>query len=189
MHFGFVLEMSNTALWNIDLLDTHLDLFHTDIPRKYFDIFKACFQDISLRHLQDKSWRHLEDVFSVTTFCLLRGLQDVLQDVKLLLWRGVEEIFKACLEDFLETFSRPTNVCLVVFWYPDDLWNKLNLYWTWLKTLVIWNSTVQLAYTQNLSPIQVMTWLNWFLSKRIQQDMSQPGSKFFKRTKNHKSNL
>ena len=128
MHFGFVLEMLNTALWNIDLLDTHLDLFHTDIPRKYFDIFKACFQDISLRHLQDKSWRHLEDVFSVTTFCLLRGLQDVLQEVKLLLWRGVEEIFKACLEDFLETFSRPTNVCLVVFWYPDDLWNKLNLY-------------------------------------------------------------
>ena len=181
--------MSNTALWNIDLLDTHLDLFHTDIPRKYFDIFKACFQDISLRHLQDKSWRHLEDVFSVTTFCLLRGLQDVLQDVKLLLWRGVEEIFKACLEDFLETFSRPTTVCLVVFWYPDDLWNKLNLYWTWLKTLVIWNSTVQLAYTQNLSPSQVITWLNWFLSKHIQQDMSQPGSKFFKRTKNHKSNL
>ena len=26
MHFGFALEMSDTDLWNIDLLDTYLDL-------------------------------------------------------------------------------------------------------------------------------------------------------------------
>ena len=27
MHSGFALEFSDTDLWNIDLLDTHLDLF------------------------------------------------------------------------------------------------------------------------------------------------------------------
>ena len=36
MHFGFALELSGIDLWNIDLLDTHLDLLDTDIPNKYF---------------------------------------------------------------------------------------------------------------------------------------------------------
>ena len=27
MHSGFALELSDTDLWNVDLLDTHLDLF------------------------------------------------------------------------------------------------------------------------------------------------------------------
>ena len=26
MHFGFALDLSDIELWNIDLLDTHLDL-------------------------------------------------------------------------------------------------------------------------------------------------------------------
>ena len=36
MHFGFALELSNIDLFNIDLLDTNLDLLDTDIPSKYF---------------------------------------------------------------------------------------------------------------------------------------------------------
>ena len=35
MHFGFALELSDIDLWNIDLLDIHLDLLDTDIPSKY----------------------------------------------------------------------------------------------------------------------------------------------------------
>ena len=34
MHFGFALDSSDIDLWNIDLLDTHLDLLDTDIPSK-----------------------------------------------------------------------------------------------------------------------------------------------------------
>ena len=36
MHSVFVLELLDIDLWNIDLLDTHLDLLETDIPNKYF---------------------------------------------------------------------------------------------------------------------------------------------------------
>ena len=36
MHFGFALELLDRDLWNIDLLDTHLDLLDTDIPGEYF---------------------------------------------------------------------------------------------------------------------------------------------------------
>ena len=32
MYFGFALESSNIDWWDIDLLDTHLDLLDTDIP-------------------------------------------------------------------------------------------------------------------------------------------------------------
>ena len=58
-------------------------------------------QDISSTHLQDMSSRHLRDVFSVTIFCLSRRLQDVLEGIKLLCWRRVENVFKAnkCLLD------------------------------------------------------------------------------------------
>ena len=45
MHFGFALDSSDIDLWNIDLLDTHLDLLDTDIPSKNFvclpDVFKT----------------------------------------------------------------------------------------------------------------------------------------------------
>ena len=44
-------------------------------------------QDISLRHLQDMSSRHLQDMSS-------RRLQDVLEDVKLLRWRRLQDVFK-----------------------------------------------------------------------------------------------
>ena len=36
MHFGFTLDSPDTDLWNIDLLDTNLDLLDADIPSKHF---------------------------------------------------------------------------------------------------------------------------------------------------------
>ena len=50
MHFGFALDSSDIDLLNIDLLDTHLDLFDTDLPSKHF----VCLQDVlkaSSRHV------------------------------------------------------------------------------------------------------------------------------------------
>ena len=117
MHFGFALELSDIDLWNIDLLDTHLDLLDTDIPSKYFaclhNVFKTSSRHVfktssrhvfktssrhvfktSSRHLQRNNFsssktssRRLQDVFA-------RRLQDVLEDVKLLRWRRVEDVFK-----------------------------------------------------------------------------------------------
>ena len=42
MHFGFALYSSAIDLWDIDLLDTNLDLWGTDIPSKHF----VCLQDV-----------------------------------------------------------------------------------------------------------------------------------------------
>ena len=36
MYLGFALDLSDIDLWNIDLLDTHVDLLNTDIPSKHF---------------------------------------------------------------------------------------------------------------------------------------------------------
>ena len=58
MHFGFALELSDIDLWNIDLLDTHLDLLGTDIPSILF------VSIVSSRRLQDMSSRHLQDISS-----------------------------------------------------------------------------------------------------------------------------
>ena len=61
MHFGFTLELSDIDLWNIDLLDTHLDLLDTDIPSILFVsiVYSTRLQDMSSRPLQDIPSRHL----------------------------------------------------------------------------------------------------------------------------------
>ena len=74
MNFGSAWELSDIDLWNIDLLDTHLDLLDTDIPSKYFVSFHSAFKTSS-RHVFNTSSRY------VTMFRLPRLLQDVLQDV------------------------------------------------------------------------------------------------------------
>ena len=75
MHFGFALELSDIDLWNIDLLDTHLDLLDTDIPSKYFvclhSVFKTSSRYVfktSSRHVFKTSSRHLEDVLKTWHF-------------------------------------------------------------------------------------------------------------------------
>ena len=50
MHFEFALDSSDIELWNIELLDTYLEVLDTGITSKYFvclrDVFKACLQDV-----------------------------------------------------------------------------------------------------------------------------------------------
>ena len=68
MHLGFALELSNVDLWNIDLLDTHLDLLDTDIPSKYF----ACLHNVfktSSRHVFKTSSRHVFKTSRKTQNC------------------------------------------------------------------------------------------------------------------------
>ena len=142
MHFAFALKLSDTDLWNKDLLDTHLDLLspdkYTDIPSKYFvclhKIFKRSSRHVfktSSRHVFKTSSRH---VFKTSSRRLQRNnfsssktssrcLQDVLEDVKMLRWRRVEDEFKRCLEDVLKTSSRPKNVCWVLV---KSKWKLLN---------------------------------------------------------------
>ena len=105
MHFGFALELSDIDLWNIDLLDTHLDLLDTDIPSKYFaclhNVFKTSSRHVfktssrhvfktSSRHAFKTSWRRLQRKTSCEVLkTSSRRLQDVLEDIKLLRWRRV----------------------------------------------------------------------------------------------------
>ena len=130
MHFGFTLDLPDIDLLSVDLLDqryTHLDLFVSKTPWRRLE-------DMSSRRLQDISSRRLQDILGVTIFrlqdilkmssrrfarCLqdifARRLQDVSEDEKLLRWRHVEDVLKACLEDVFKTSGRPKNVCWVCF--------------------------------------------------------------------------
>ena len=90
MHFGFALDLPDTDLSNIDLLDTHLVLLDTDIHNKYF----VCLQNVlqtSSRHVFKTSWRHLQR----SNFSSFKTSPRLLQDV-----------FKRYLQDVFETFSR-----------------------------------------------------------------------------------
>ena len=136
MHFGFALELSDIDLWNIDLLDTHLDLLDTDIPSKNFVclhsvfktsssyVFKTSSRHVfktssghvfktSSRHVFKTSSRHVFKTSSRrlqrNNFLSSRRLRDVLEDVKLLRWGRVEDVFKIS--------SRPTNV----FWVTTHM--------------------------------------------------------------------
>ena len=65
MHFGFALDLSDIDLWNIDLLDTHLDLLDTDIPRNILFVSETSsryLQDMSSGYLQVMSSRRLQDL-------------------------------------------------------------------------------------------------------------------------------
>ena len=106
MYFGFALELPDIDLWNIDLLDTHLDFLDTDIPSNYFvclhNVFKTSPRHVFKTSSRDVLKACLQDVFSVTSFRLSRSiqeifakcLQDILEEVKLLRWRHVEDVFK-----------------------------------------------------------------------------------------------
>ena len=66
MHFEFALDSSDIDLWNIDLLNTHLDLLDTDIFSKHFvslqDVWKTSTRHVfktSTRHIFKTSTRHI----------------------------------------------------------------------------------------------------------------------------------
>ena len=91
MNLGFAFDSSDKDLWDVDLLDTDLDLLDTNIPNQNF----AFLQDMSSRHLEvfKPSWRCLEDVFA----------------------RHLEDVFKTFwnrLEDVLKTYDPEENICL-----------------------------------------------------------------------------
>ena len=74
MHFGFVLDLSDIDLLNVDLLDqrsTHLDLSVSKTSsRRLQDVSSKRLQDMSSKRLQDMSSRRLQDMSS-------RSLEDV----------------------------------------------------------------------------------------------------------------
>ena len=132
MHFGFALELSDTDLWNIDLLDAHLDLLDTDIPSKYLlclhSVFKKSsrhFFKTSSKHVFKTSSRHvfktcLQDVFSVTIFrlprrlqatCLARCLQDVFKMSSRRPGRLKVASLKTCWKRLQDVFK--TKKCLL----------------------------------------------------------------------------
>ena len=131
MHFGCALDLSDIDLSNMDLLHqryTHLDLFVSKTSSRH--VFKTSSRHVFKTFLQDVFKTCLQDVICVTIFRFPRRLQGVfktfsemssrrfqdvfttsLQDEKLLHWRHVVDVFKACLEDVFKTFWRPANVC------------------------------------------------------------------------------
>ena len=58
-----------------------------------------------------------------------RRLQDVLEDVKLLRWRRVQDVFKTCLDGVFKTSSRPTNIC----------WDVITTTKSAFKRAISWN--------------------------------------------------
>ena len=110
MNFGSAWELSDIDLWNIDLLDTHLDLLDTDIPSKYFVSFHSAFKTSS-RHVFNTSSRY---VFKTSSRRLQRNnvsssktssrrLARCLQYVFKTSSRRLQDVFKTFLQDVFKT--------------------------------------------------------------------------------------
>ena len=113
MHFGFALHLPDIDLWNIDLLDTHLDFSDTDITSKYVylqDVLKTSSRydfKTSSRRLQSNNFLSsktssrrlggrkvvtLKMCWRRTNVCWVTTQQLLLSwDIKLLRWRCVED--------------------------------------------------------------------------------------------------
>ena len=91
MHFQFALDLSDTDLLNIDLLDqryTHLDLLDTDTPGKHF----VCLQDVfkmSSSHVFKTSSRYVFKTSSRYVFKM-----------------SLRHVFKTSSRHFFKTFWR-----------------------------------------------------------------------------------
>ena len=104
-----------------------------DMPWRYFE-------DMPWRRLEDISWRRLVHVFSVTTFCLRKRLQDVfkatwnyifedvLEKEKSLRCRRYADILKTYLEDIFKTSLRQAKFLLRISASNHDLLTNLNQY-------------------------------------------------------------
>ena len=125
MHFRLALELSDIDLWNIDLLDTHLDLLDTNIPGKDFiclhNVFKMSSRHVfktSSRHVFKTSSKHVfktlsRHVFKTSlshfqrnNFSSSKTSSRRLGRRKLLRWRRAEDVF--CLQDVFKA-----NKCLL----------------------------------------------------------------------------
>ena len=101
MHFGFGLVSSDIDLGNRDFLDAHLNLLDTDIPSKPFVSLQDALETSSRRHRRNNFLSS-----KTSSRRLVRCLQNVFEDKKLLRWRRVEDVFKRSW--------RPTNVCWAI---------------------------------------------------------------------------
>ena len=135
MYFGFALDLSGRDFWNIDLLDTHLNLLspdkYTDIPSKYFVCLQIIFRTSS-RHVFKTSSRHVFKTSSTHIFktssrhafkTSSRHLQDFLQDV---FETSLQDVFKTSsksLQDVLE------DVKLLRWRRVEDVFKTANVYW------------------------------------------------------------
>ena len=116
MHFGFALDLSDIDLWNIDLLDTHLDLLDTDIPSKYFaclhNVFKTSSRHVfktSSRHVFKTSSRHVFKTSSRHVF--KTSSRNVFKTSSRRLGRRKIVALKTCWRRLQDMYWRPTNVC------------------------------------------------------------------------------
>ena len=101
MHFGFGLVSSDIDLGNKYFLDAHLNLLDTDIPSKPFVSLQDALETSSRRHRRNNFLSS-----KTSSRRLVRCLQNVFEDKKLLRWRRVEDVFKRSW--------RPTNVCWAI---------------------------------------------------------------------------
>ena len=102
MNFGSAWELSDIDLWNIDLLDTHLDLLDTDIPSKYFVSFHSAFKTSS-RHVFNTSSRY---VFKTSSRRLQRNNVSSSKTSSRRLARCLQYVFKTSSRRFCKTSSR-----------------------------------------------------------------------------------
>ena len=125
MHFGFALELSDIDLWNIDLLDTHLDLLDTDITSKNFvclrDVLKTSsryvFKTFS-RHVFKMSSRH---VFK-TSWRRLQHNNFASSDTS---WRPIQNIFKTSCKMSSRCLGRRKVVTLETCWRSlEDVFDR-----------------------------------------------------------------
>ena len=170
MYFGFTIDSSDIYLWDINLLDTDLDLLYTDIPSKHFaclqDIFKTFWKysfKMSLRHVFKTSSRHvlkaLEDVFSITIFHLPRHLQNVFKTSSRRLGRRkIVTLMKMYWRRLQDMSWRPISVCWVLRWPLDfsiilklmSCSNESGQLYPWLG---IWKTGIFVKYSLKFLPI------------------------------------
>ena len=94
---------------------------YTDIPSKYFVCLHKIFKRSS-RHVFKTSSRRLQRNNFSSSKTSSRRLQDVLEDVKLLRWRRVEDVFKTCLQDVFKTCLQDV-FSVTIFRLPRRLQN------------------------------------------------------------------
>ena len=119
MYFGIVLELADIDLWNVDLLDTHLDLLDIDIPSKYFVCLHSVFKTSS-RYVFKTSSRH---VFKTSSRRLQRNNFSSSKTSSRRLARGLENVFKTSSR----RLGRRKIVTLKTCWrrFQDTPWTCL----------------------------------------------------------------
>ena len=100
INLGFVLDLSDIELLDIDLWDKDLDLLDADIdslPVNIFLIFKTCLEDILKTywgHALKTSWRCLQRKTFLSSKTFWRGSEDAFQDVSEMSWRRLQNTLK-----------------------------------------------------------------------------------------------